>query len=558
MQQNSKLPGSGPVRHPRPQLLAMLLAQLCLAPLARSAEIDTGNPDLKVRWDNTVKYSTAFRVKDRSEALVIDPNQDDGDRNFDRGLVSNRVDLLSELEANYQNFGVRFSGAGWYDAEYNKANNNDSAPGTLNAFGVEHNRFPRETRKINGRNAELLDAFVSGRFEPAGMPVTFRLGRHALIWGESLFFGANGIANGQAPIDANKALAVPNLRFNELIRPDNQISGQIQINPNVSIAGYYKLSWEENRLPGDGSYFSNVAPDFTLPGSNMLWVPGAGTAVFFGRARDLEPGHGGQAGLQLKYRPADSDLDLGFYALQYNDRNFSVLLKPGNFTSAPLAPNQIGEYQLAYQKHIRTYGVSASTSVGNVNFAGEVSVHRNLALQSTAQVDPTASSDNDAHPLYAIGNSLQAQFSWIATLAPNFIAKEATWVGEIAWNRRTSVTRNAAALDPNSTREAWGLRTIYEPSYRQAFPGLDVSIPISLGYTVGRSSVVGAFGINHGGDMSIGINGAYLDNWRLSINYTHYYGPEGTMLTAISLANQTYKQSLKDRDYVSLSVRRTF
>lgn len=559
MQRKIALSRTGPSRAPQRCMLAVLLAHVFMAPHAGAAELETGNPDLKLRWDNTVKYSTGFRVKSADAALTGDPNQDDGNRNFDRGLMSNRFDLLSEFDASYKNFGLRISGAAWYDFEYNKANDNDSAPGTLNAFGVAHDRFPSETRKVNGRDAELLDAFVSGRFEPAGKPVTFRLGRHALIWGESLFFGGNGIANGQAPIDVNKALSVPNLRFNELIRPDNQVSAQVQLSPNVSVAGYYKLSWEENRLPGVGSYFSSIAPDFTLPGSDMLYVPGQGTSIFFRRAADMEAGKSGQGGLQLKVRLEDPDVDLGFYALQYNDRNFQVLVKPGQFSNPALAPNQIGEYQLAYHEHTRTYGISASTSVGNVNFAGEISVHRNLGLQSTAQTDLTGTSDNHHNPLYAVGNSLQAQVSWIASLGPSFIASEASWVGEVAWNRRTSITKNPGALDPNTTRDAWSLRTIYEPSYRQALPGLDLSVPVGLGYTPsGRSSVVGGFGVPHGGDISIGLNGTYLDSWRLGISYTHYFGPAGTFLVPITLANQTFKQSLKDRDFVSLSVRRTF
>jgi hypothetical protein len=543
---------------PSKMMLGVVLAQLFAIPFARGTEFETDNPDLKIRWDNTLKYSSAFRLKDQSEQLKADPNQDDGVRNFDRGLVSNRLDLLSEFDATYKNLGVRLSGAAWYDSKYFGTNDNDSSPNTVNAFGLAHDRFSRETRKINGRDAELLDAFVSGRFEPAGKPVTFRVGRHALIWGESLFFGGNGIAAGQAPIDVSKALSVPNLRFNELIRPDNQVSAQIQLTPNVALAGYYKLGWEQNRMPGMGSYFSGIAPDFTLPGSTILYVPGAGTAAFFRRAGDMEPGESGQGGLQLKYRPENGDIDFGFYALQYNDRAFQVLLKPGQFSAAPLAPNQIGEYQLAYHKHTRTYGVSASTSVGNVNFAGEVSVHRNLGLQSSAQLD-FVGSDNDKRPIYAVGNSVQAQFSWIASLGPSFISSEASWIGEVAWNRRTSITKNPAALDPNVNRSAWSLRTIYEPSYRQAYPGVDISVPIGLGYTPnGKSSVVGAFGTPHGGDMNLGINATYLDAWRISLSYTHYFGREDTFLTPISLHNQTFGQVLKDRDYVSLSVRRTF
>ena len=33
-------------------------------PAAHAFKFDTGNEDLKLRWDNTVKYSAAVRVKD--------------------------------------------------------------------------------------------------------------------------------------------------------------------------------------------------------------------------------------------------------------------------------------------------------------------------------------------------------------------------------------------------------------------------------------------------------------------------------------------------------------
>ncbi len=95
-------------------------------PAAQAFEIDSGNPEVKIRWDTTAKYSAAARVKDASSTLKGSANFDDGDRNFDRGLISNRVDLLSELDVIYRGFGVRVSGAGWYDTVYNRSNDNDS------------------------------------------------------------------------------------------------------------------------------------------------------------------------------------------------------------------------------------------------------------------------------------------------------------------------------------------------------------------------------------------------------------------------------------------------
>jgi hypothetical protein len=80
--------------------------------------------------------------------------------------------------------------------------------------------------------------------------------------------------------------------------------------------------------------------------------------------------------------------------------------------------------------------------MGNVNLAAELSVRRNTPLDSDAQIDLTRTGDNDDNPRYAVGNSVHANFSWLAALEPSFIAREADLLGEIAWNRMTSCTKN--------------------------------------------------------------------------------------------------------------------
>ena len=85
-----------------------------IVPAVHAFEIDTGTP-VQVRWDNTIKYSAARRVANPSPALLANINGDDGDRNFNTGFISNRLDLLSELDVIYKSMGMRVSGAAWYD-----------------------------------------------------------------------------------------------------------------------------------------------------------------------------------------------------------------------------------------------------------------------------------------------------------------------------------------------------------------------------------------------------------------------------------------------------------
>ncbi|MRV70454.1 DUF1302 family protein [Duganella sp. FT92W] len=544
-------------RLPALPALAALLVPLVAAPPALAAEFDTGNPELRVRWDNTLKYSAAARLSRPSAVLVggANANLDDGDRNFGKGLISNRVDLLSELDITFHNLGGRVSAAAWYDDVYHRATDNGNAA-TYNPMSVPAGRFTQATRELHGRKAELLDAFVFGKGELGDMSASFRAGRHALLWGESLFFGDNGIAGAQAPVDLIKLLSVPNSQFKELIRPTSQVSGQLQLTPNLSAGAYYQFDWEENRIPAAGSYFSRTDV-FDRGGERLLagFAPGVG-ALTFVRAHDLHARSSGQGGLQLRWRPAGSDYDLGLYAVRFHSRNFVVEVSPdGGFPA-------LGSYRLIYPEGIRAFGASASKSIDDTNLAAEISVRRNtplVAAGGSVMVHPGERSDNDDHPLYPVGNSLHAQVSAIHTLSRSAVWDGGLLMFEGAWNRRTSITRNAAALDPNSTRDALGMRAIFSPMWFQAASGLDLSLPVGLGYNpYGRSSVTTLFngGATKGGDLSIGVSGDYLQTWKGSVTYVRFFGRAGTVLTATNAFS--FQQSLKDRDFVSFSLSRTF
>ncbi len=536
--------------------------------ITRAYRFDTGNSDFTIRWDNTLKYSAAARVEKQSDELVGDINQDDGDRNFDQGLISNRLDVLSEMDIIYKAYGVRISAAAWYDLVYNESNANDS-PGTANAFSVSHDEFTEDTRDLHGRDAEILDAFVFGKHYFGDNALSFRAGRYALQWGESIFFGNNGIAGAMAPVDIVKLLSVPNSQFKEIVRSVPQVSAQMQIGSKLSIGAYYQFKWEKTRLPASGSYFSNSDP--IGEGGERLFagpplMPGGGNAAFF-RGDDLEADDEGQGGIQVRYRIGE--YDFGAYAIRYHDKVHQlyatpsvvdtpggpVVLDPQNFDPAS---GMIGRYYHIYPENIEVYGLSATTTFGVVNLAAEVSYRVNTPLVSDLQIAlPGTKADNDENPLYAVGDSFHAQLSWIATLEPNFIANESDFVGEIAYNQRTRITKNPEALAPNTTKEAIGIRMVYEPKYRQILPGIDLGIPIGLAYfPIGSSSVIANFGPDKGGDVNIGLNITYLDFWRIGLAYTHYYGSAGTFLDA----NNTFSfdQPNADRDFVSLSVSCTF
>jgi len=536
---------------------AMLGAALALT-LGRAGAVDlaTDNPDLAVRWDNTVKYSAASRLKEANPGLLANPNLDDGDRNFGKGLVSSRVDLLSELDITYQKaLGFRVSGAAWYDQVYNRANDNPGFAGGAvpNQTSTAYNRFPEGTRKQHGRDAELLDAFVFGKFDLDGRQTTVRAGRHSILWGESLFFGGNAISGGQMPVDLVKLISVPSTQFKEAIRPVPQVSAQMQLNSRVSVGAYYQTSFVATRLPGAGSYFSNN--DVSLAGAENLFVPTGPVPL----TKIVDGANSGQGGLQLRYR--GDDVDYGFYVLRFHSKAPQLVPQIG---MGPAGPQPVG-YYLAYQEGIKAFAASASKTFGNYNVAIEGSLHTNQDLASTQGVDLAAlglpATDNSGNPAYAVGRTAHINLSTLGTLDRNFLWKEANLIAELAWNRVLSISKNAGAADPHASRDGLAARMLLEPMYRNVFNGVDLGVPIGLGYAPKGSRPLAmhpnAWIPEGGGDVSIGINGSYFDALRFSLSLTHYFGALGTLNSGANNAF-TYRQTLKDRDFIAASVRYAF
>ena len=528
--------------------------QLLMSPTAWAFEFDTGDSDLRMRWDNTVKYSTGFRLKDPSNALTTaaGSNFDDGNRNFKKGLVSNRADVLSEFDLTYQKFGFRVSGAAWYDTVYNRSNDNNS-PGTINQSSAAYNHFTNDTRDLMGRKGEFLDAFVHGKFDIADKPVSFRLGRHTVLYGETLFFGGNGISGGQAPVDVIKLLSVPGTQFKELLMPVNQLSAQVQLSPNVTVGGYYQFEWRANRIPPVGSYLSNA--DVIGAGAERLFF---GPGVWVDRANDVKGKSSGQGGMQIRFRPDSEFAEFGLYAIRYHAKDFQLTY---NVTGNPANPGSMGSYQMAYGNNIDAYGASMSTTVGDANVAAEVSLRRNAPLTSALSYSVPGVNNNSGNPSYAVGNTAHANLSMI-----NLLSRSAIWDGgsvlaEVAWNRRLSITKNPDSLDPGVTRDATAMRVLFAPEYYQVVSGLDVTVPVGLGYVLsGRSSSSSVFGggAEHGGDFSIGAKFDYRKKVIFGINYVKFLGKAGPYQSMDGAGPVQYKQSLKDRDFISLSMQATF
>jgi len=559
-----------PTRHGR---IAVALAA-ALAGGAQAAEFDLADSDWAVRFDNTLKGGLMYRTQKADPALVdsfrlLVPgvpasafpqalNLNAGDDNFrGRGLVSKRVDLLSELDAVYRkDFGLRLSAAGWYDAAYRGTT---QAADPVNGQSPA-NEFARGTQDLAGRKAEMLDAFVFGSWNLGSeRKLSLRLGQHAQQYGESLFFGDNGVARAQGPVDVFKLLGSPNAQFKEIIRPVPQLSAQLQVTSEVAISGYVQFRWEADRLPPAGSYFS--ASNIVWGGSTFpqfIGIPGVGNFVLQ-PSGDREPKNSGQFGLQVKRRLGETDL--GFYAARYHDKSGQLYGQVN--PQGPVGPGGTlpGNWYYTFPQGVKVYGVSATHSVGDFNVAAEASIRDDMPLRSPGVIYGFFPGQPEQR--YAKGRTAHLNLSTVASFGPSFIARESMLIAEIAWNRVLHMTDPDGAFDSGRTRDATALQLVFTPNYRQAVAGLDLSVPIGLRYTLdGRSSIT-AWDARGNGSANIGLEGNYLGVWQFALTYTQFIGNATPFIDySPSLTGGSpylgHGNAIADRNFVALTLRRTF
>jgi hypothetical protein len=413
---------------------------------------------------------------------------------------------------------------------------------------------------------------VFGNFDLGTVPVNVRLGRHAIVWGESTFFGANSIAGGMAPVDIVKLQSAPNATVKETTRPTNQISAQAVLAPGVSVAAYYQLAHEESRTAGSGSYFS--ALDATGVGAERSIVGTAASPFFavYSKLPDQKPSDSGQGGVSVQFGLPNTDIDVGLHAIQYTAKVPTVYAYFAGVGPANAARHT---YQNVFAENIRHFAGSFSTTVlNNIAIAGEVGVRTNAPLTRSLIIIPSTLrgvADGTDNNFFPKGKTAHVNLSTTVSMAPNFLAKEAIFMGEVAWNRVLSCDSFCTNIAPgpvggvfgirsrdaNAFRDAWGFRLLYVPTYRQVMPGVDLSVPMGLSYSPkGKSGAIGPLFSHKGGDVSLGVTATVRSAYTISLRYTHYHGEEKLPLDPAG--NINFGQPIKDRNNIMLSMRYSF
>ena len=329
----------------------LALAALAAAPAA-AVEFETGGARLSL--DTTLSHGVSYRVGDRDDK-VIGVNSDDGDLNYDGGIISNTTRFIGELDMDLGAFGAFGRVQGFVDF--------------VNLEGRDRTPLPDEARDRVGDDLEVLDLYLSAGGDLGEMPVEARVGNLVLNWGESTFI--QGGVNVISPFDVTR-LRKPGAELREGLLPVPIASVAASPTPELSVEGFWQLRWAETRVDPSGTYFSTN--DYGSPGGSVAYlanddtrplvsdlggpnpatpqgralaqlIPAVNVALpgcnatatgfvgagclrerdrrFLGvaRAADREPRDSGQWGVALRwYSEALNDTEFGFYFINHHSR----------------------------------------------------------------------------------------------------------------------------------------------------------------------------------------------------------------------------------------------
>jgi len=291
-------------------------------------------------------------------------NSDDGDRSIGRhGTISNKVSAVFDVSLTKDDYRAFTRISTFKDTIYDHSNDNNTpayvspalglggvsqvaanSAATFNGIGPS-NQYSQEAKDLNGQRTRVLDAYIQGQWKLSdgssgtSNPLTIKIGRQVVAWGEGLIF--QGMGGSMNPNDAVKA-QTPGTPLKEIFLPSEQIYGSLGVTENLTAMAYYKWKFRDNELPPAGTYFSPA--DIVGPGANFLaagdvmgsycsamggldiWLakkdgvvsprcPASGT-FGAGRTADVGRKNSGQWGIGARYQYTDAT-EFGAYYLRY-------------------------------------------------------------------------------------------------------------------------------------------------------------------------------------------------------------------------------------------------
>lgn len=542
---------------------SMVAGLVTATSVAYGFDIDTGSRDISIRWDNTLRYNNLHRIQARDARIelaaprsvsadfvpngyVFDGAEYFADKNE---TISSRLDLLSELDLNYQGrFGARLSAALWYDMAFpGRPRYSPSNYTSTDGHGYVSDKWSDYVKRYyEGPSGEFLDAFIFANLKVGGSVWNLKFGRHAVVWGEGLVGSAHSVAYSQAPSDGMKSATNPGASAKETAMPVTQLSVIGQVHPTVTVLGQYMVDWRSSRYPEGSTYFA---------GSNYGVVQGSG----LNRGKPSE-GDRGNWGLGLKWSPEWLDGTVGFYYREFDDFN------PWAAQAAPMGGVNLNITRAVYLKDVALWGVTLSKSIAGISVGAELSHRHNAALSSSTTGSAAVSNAG------AIGDTWHALVNGVASYSggPWGIWSTASLVGEIAWSGLDKVNENKTLFRGKGAGYWATCRTatasirgcydgtassgtvIFTPVWQQVMPGVDLSLPFLLAAGLNGNAPTNGGGSEGFKVFKVGLSANAYSQHQMDLSYTWH--------------NQNYDQASRrwqgpgyqDKGYLAFTYQTTF
>jgi len=359
-----------------PALIALLLILIYAHPLVAQSVSDKSVVfDVK----STISLSTISRTQAANAALIDSNNggsrqaainSDDGNLNFEKGLISGRISLKHDSTVRYRNHGGVLKLSYFYDPILNRNKNLSS-----------------QSRADLSRQFSVKEAFLYSSLSRHNKNLDISIGNQIINWSESNFY-PQPLKNIN-PMNFDQLRDLSNTYTDALITlPMLRIFNQLHA--NLSIEGFYSLKFKKSVLDPKGSYFSHN--DVLSPNAEYL-VSGFGFAnetgtiqgtpiptgfFYIPRIADKSVSNSHEFGAAFRWTIESlNHSEISLYVLQLNSRMPILSFIAGNG-----APNS-ASYFAEYPEKIRNIAISINTTNqnGDMAFHGEFSYSNNTPFQ---------------------------------------------------------------------------------------------------------------------------------------------------------------------------------
>lgn len=547
------------IRTTRPRAIATAIASLLGSGAALAVTFETDN--IRGSFDSTVSVGTGIRARAPSCTLIttgasgagapagcLAPTSsvgDQGDLNYGRGdpfttYVKGSHELLLKLPSD-----VTFMGrVNWirdFSSTHTTGYLSATTPPSLS------DGLADDARKDLRFKARVLDLWVSKSFQIADETARVRVGNQVISWGESLFLP--GGINAINALDIMR-LSQPGTQLKEAVLPAPMVSIASGLGNGLNVEAYVQSRWNANYMPPSGSYWS--------------------TANGMGKGHDayglteVKAKNGDQWGASLRWQPQGTQLNLGAYIINYNDKAPSFSTNAGG----------TGAIGWTYPENRRLYGLSANLPLGDWSVGTELSYRPRDAVSINPAVSGCASNNGNC---WANEKKLQWHLTGLLSLTPSNAggllkalgADTATVMAEAVVVRYPSLKQfygddpisagawgwgqemNAAGTPvPVGTKTAWGYNVDFSWVYDGTLiPGWQVVPEIYYFQAVNGRTPNGAGQLMNGA-KSVNLTVAFIQNpatWQAAINYAAFFGGR-------SVLDQPYR----DRNFLGLTLSRNF